>query len=162
MILGLVCIISGIVLFIAFFFVDSLFTMFIMMASSIVLAIVGGNIYANWCEWNDTTNKERPVISYRTFWALYKCDPNRWDLSIDKITYRYQSGEYKKIDFKTYYDYLIYSRFYTNHKKLKKEMKQHENQAEFIKQAQLNISVQEEQNNRWLKERLEKIVYNQE
>lgn len=162
MILGLALIISAIVLFIRIFFLESLLKGLLIFLVSIVLALFGGAILDDWSDWNDTTNKDSPVVSYRTFLALYKCTPDRWRLQEHCVYYRYQSGEDKKIDFKSYYDYLAYCHFCNKKEKIKEEMEQRNNQAEFIKQVQLIISKQEEENNQWLKERLEKIAYNRE
>lgn len=101
-------------------------------------------------KWND------PELTFEEFYSLYSVMPEKFQLNSFDITYRH-----KDISFKTYFDYYKYRKFIKRYKEQKKEMKRTETQADLIKELQRDLAAKQEENDQWLKERLEKIAYNQ-
>lgn len=96
-----------------------------------------------------------PELTFKEFYSLYVVMPENFQLNRFDVSYKY-----KDISFKTYFDYYKYRKFIKRYKEQKKEMKRTETQADLIKELQRDLATKQEENDQWLKERLEKIAYN--
>lgn len=99
-------------------------------------------------EWDD------PELTFKEFYSLYSVMPEKFQLNRFDVTYRY-----KDISFKTYSDYCKYTWFLDRYKEQKKEMRRTEIQANLIKELQRDLAAKQEENDQWVKKRLEKIAY---
>lgn len=118
----------------------------------IILTVKLRNSIRNWelhiKEWDD------PELTFKEFYSLYSVMPEKFQLNRFDVTYRY-----KDISFKTYSDYCKYTWFLDRYKEQKKEMKRTEIQADLIKELQQDLAAKQEENDQWIKKRLEKIAY---
>ena len=99
-------------------------------------------------KWDD------PELTFEEFYSLYTIMPENFGLNDLNVSYKYKS-----ISFKTYIDYCKYRAFLQRYKKQKKEMKRTEIQADLIKTLQRDLAAKQEENDQWVKKRLEKIAY---
>ena len=98
--------------------------------------------------------KDNPALTFKEFYSMYTVMPEHFILNKFDILYRY-----KDISFKTYFDYCKYEKFLKRYKEQKEEMKRTEIQANLIKELQRDLAAKQEENDQWVKKRLEKIAY---
>ena len=99
-------------------------------------------------------NWDYPELTFEEFYSLYTIMPENFGLNEFSVNYKY-----KGVSFKTYFDYCKYRKFIKRYKKQKKEMKRTEIQADLIKELQRDLAAKQEENDQWVKKRLEKIAY---
>ena len=99
-------------------------------------------------KWDD------PELTFEEFYSLYTIMPENFGLNEFSVNYKY-----KGVSFKTYFDYCKYRKFIKRYKEQKKEMKRTEIQADLIKELQRDLAAKQEENDQWVKKRLEKIAY---
>ena len=99
-------------------------------------------------------NWDYPELTFKEFYSLYTAMPENFGLNEFSVNYKY-----KGVSFKTYFDYCKYRKFIERYKKQKKEMKRTEIQADLIKELQRDLAAKQEENDQWVKKRLEKITY---
>ncbi len=106
-------------------------------------------------DWERCIKKwDAPELTFKEFYSLYTAMPEYFTLNKYDISYRY-----KDISFKTYFDYYKYKKFFKRYKEQKKEMRRTEIQADLIKELQRDLAAKQEENDQWVKKRLEKITY---
>lgn len=81
----------------------------------------------DYCGWLGVVCKNTAKISYRTFISLYDVMPEDFVLNNYDIKYNHSC-----VDFKTFFDVMLYQYFYKNIKKRQSQRKQIENQAKLI------------------------------
>lgn len=99
-------------------------------------------------------NWDYPELTFKEFYSLYTVMPENFGLNEFSVNYKY-----KGVSFKTYIDYCKYRAFLQRYKKQKEEMKRTEIQANLIKELQRDLAAKQEENDQWVKKRLEKIAY---
>ena len=81
----------------------------------------------NYCGWLGVVCKNTAKISYHTFISLYDVMPEDFILNDYDIKYNHSP-----VDFKTFFDVMLYQYFYKNIKKRQSQQKQIENQMKLI------------------------------
>lgn len=121
-----------------------------------VLIIVGTvKLYYSIRDWERYVKEwDYPELTFKEFYSLYTVMPENFRLNDLNVSYKYES-----ISFKTYIDYCKYRAFLQRYKKQKEEMKRTEIQADLIKTLQRDLAAKQEENDEWVKKRLEKIAY---
>lgn len=99
-------------------------------------------------------NWDYPELTFEEFYSLYTIMPENFGLNEFSVNYKY-----KGVSFKTYFDYCKYRKFIKRYKEQKEEMKRTEIQADLIKELQRDLAAKQEENDEWVKKRLEKIAY---
>jgi hypothetical protein len=122
------------------------------MVGIIILTVKLRNSIRDWKlhikEWDN------PELTFKEFYSLYSVMPENFGLNEFSVNYKY-----KGVSFKTYFDYYKYRKFIKRYKEQKKEMKRTETQADLIKELQRDLAAKQEENDQWVKKRLEKITY---
>ena len=121
-----------------------------------VLIIVGTvKLYYSIRDWErDIKNWDNPELTFKEFYSLYTIMPENFGLNEFSVNYKY-----KGVSFKTYFDYCKYRKFVNRYKEQKEEMKRTEIQTDLIKELQRDLAAKQEENDEWVKKRLEKIAY---
>lgn len=93
----------------------------------IIITLFDVMLLWNYCGWLEVVCKNTAKISYRTFISLYDVMPEDFVLNNYDIKYNHSP-----VDFKTFFDVMLYQYFYKNIKKRQSQRKQIENQAKLI------------------------------
>lgn len=93
----------------------------------IIITLFDVMLLWNYCSWLGVVCKNTAKISYRTFISLYDVMPEDFILNNYDIKYNHSP-----VDFKTFFDVMLYQYFYKNIKKRQSQRKQIENQAKLI------------------------------
>lgn len=156
MIINISLIIEIVLLFVVFWEIELGWLCLLMvgiMIGAIILTIKLRNSMRDWEHY--IKDWKCPELTFKEFYSLYVVMPENFQLNRFDVSYKY-----KGISFKTYFDYYKYRKFIKRYKEQKKEMKRTETQADLIKELQRDLATKQEENDQWLKERLEKIAYN--
>lgn len=86
-------------------------------------------------DWQEEVSLKTPKLSYRTFIKLY-------DVMPEDFTLRYYDFYYKNtlVDFKTFFDWWRYRKFYRNIEKHKTEQEQLQQQTALISELQRGLA----------------------
>ena len=122
------------------------------MIGAIILTVKLRNSMRDWERY--IKKWDYPELTFEEFYSLYTIMPENFGLNEFSVNYKY-----KGVSFKTYFDYCKYRKFIKRYKKQKKEMKRTEIQADLIKELQRDLAAKQEENDQWVKKRLEKITY---
>ena len=155
MIINISLIIEIVLLFVVFCKIELLWLCLLMtgiMGGIIILTVKLRKSMRNWER--HIKNWDYPELTFKEFYSLYTIMPENFGLNEFSVNYKY-----KGVSFKTYFDYCKYRKFIKRYKKQKKEMKRTEIQADLIKELQRDLAAKQEENDQWVKKRLEKITY---
>ena len=155
MIINISLIIEIVLLFVVFWEIELGWLCLLMVGIMIGIIILTVKLRKSIRDWErHIKNWDYPELTFEEFYSLYTIMPDHFTLNKFNVSYRY-----KDISFKTYFDYCKYRKFIERYKKQKKEMKRTEIQADLIKELQRDLAAKQEENDQWVKKRLEKITY---
>lgn len=101
----------------------------------IIITLFDVMLLWNYCGWLSVVCKNTAKISYRTFISLYDVMPEDFVLNNYDIRYNHSC-----VDFKTFFDVMLYQYFYKNIKKRQSQQKQIENQMKLIADLQRGLA----------------------
>ena len=132
------------------------FVIWLLLIGLMILIIVGTvKLYNSIRDWERYIKDwDNPELTFKEFYSLYTVMPENFRLNDLNVSYKYKS-----ISFKTYIDYCKYRAFLQRYKKQKEEMKRTEIQTDLIKELQRDLAAKQEENDEWVKKRLEEITY---
>lgn len=155
MIINISLIIEIVLLFVVFWEIELGWLCLLMVGIMIGIIILTVKLRKSIRDWErHIKNWDYPELTFEEFYSLYTIMPENFGLNEFTVNYKY-----KGVSFKTYFDYCKYRKFIERYKKQKKEMKRTEIQADLIKELQRDLAAKQEENDQWVKKRLEKITY---
>ena len=155
MIINISLIIEIVLLFVVFWEIELGWLCLLMVGIMIGAIILTVKLRNSMRDWERYIKKwDYPELTFEEFYSLYTIMPENFGLNEFSVNYKY-----KGVSFKTYFDYCKYRKFIKRYKKQKKEMKRTEIQADLIKELQRDLAAKQEENDQWVKKRLEKITY---
>ena len=155
MIINISLFIEIVLLFVVFWEIELGWLCFLMVGIMIGIIILTVKLRKSIRDWErHIKNWDYPELTFEEFYSLYTIMPENFGLNEFSVNYKY-----KGVSFKTYFDYCKYRKFIKRYKEQKKEMKRTEIQADLIKELQRDLAAKQEENDQWVKKRLEKITY---
>lgn len=101
------------------------------------------------CDWHEQVSLKTPKLSYRAFIKLYDVMPE--DFTLRNYDFYYKNT---LVDFKTFFDWWRYRKFYRNIEKHKAEQEQLQRQTALISELQRGLAQEQINVDDFIKEEL--------